>query len=249
MAEISSGVGKSPTITKRSLDKQAADILRYQIINGTFASGARLVEADLSKQMNLSRGTVRAALNDLVRDGLVTQTAYTKWVVAELSATDAWELFTLRSALEGLGARLAATRITKGASEQLLRVFEELKAASRSGEWGALTNADFDLHKTIVKIAGHGRLAEQYRLIEQQIRTLIGSSNALVPTTEEVVAQHRPIVEAIVAGDAVQAERLARDHNLQESDVLLEHFRKAKATLTNLADAVATGGIPGLPVA
>ena len=236
MAEDLVDVEQAPTITKRSLDKQAADILRHRIISGVFASGARLVEADLSKEMSLSRGTVRAALNDLVRDGLVKQTAYTKWVVAEISATDAWELFTLRSALEGLGARLAATRITAAASERLLGIFEDLKEASRSGQWGALTKADFGLHKAIIEIAGHGRLAEQYRLIEQQIRMLIGSSNALVPTTEEVVAQHRPMVEAIVTGDAGRAEQLARDHNLQEGQVFLEHAGRVEAPPTNAVD-------------
>lgn len=236
MAEVLVGAEKAPTITKRSLDKQAADILRHRIISGAFASGARLVEADLSKEMSLSRGTVRAALNDLVRDGLVKQTAYTKWVVAEISATDAWELFTLRSALEGLGARLAATRITAAASERLIGIFEELKEASRSGQWNALTRADFGLHKAIIEIAGHGRLAEQYRLIEQQIRILIGSSNALVPTTEEVVAQHRPMVEAIVAGDAGRAEQLARDHNLQEGQVFLEHAGRVTAPAASAID-------------
>lgn len=218
-----------PTITKRSLDKQAADILRSQIVNGAFASGSRLLEAELSKQLNLSRGTVRAALNDLVRDGLVKQTAYTKWVVAEISANDAWELFTLRSALEGLGARLAASRMSEDGRKRLEKAFEEMEAAARLGKWSALTDADFMLHKTIIQIARHERLAEQYRLIEQQIRVLIRTSNALVPTVDEVVAQHQPMVAAIIVGDATHAEKLARDHNLDEGDVLLSHSGSATA--------------------
>ncbi len=215
------------TIEKRPLDKQAADLLRQRIVTGAFAPGLRLVESRLSEQMSLSRGTIRSALGDLAHEGLVTQTAYTKWVVTELSAVDAWELFTLRSALEGLAARLAAERIGSTEGELLWKAFEELESASRSGDWGRLTDADFVLHKTIVEIARHGRLAQQYRLLGQQIRVLIGSSNALVPTTREVVAQHRPLVEAIAAGQATRAEKLARAHNLEEGKVLVAHVQRA----------------------
>jgi len=220
------------TIDKRPLDKQAADLLRQRIVTGAFAPGLRLVESQLSEKMSLSRGTIRSALNDLTHEGLVTQTAYTKWVVTELSAVDAWELFTLRSALEGLAARLAAERIRSAEGDLLWKAFEQLESASRSGDWSRLTDADFVLHKTIVEIARHGRLARQYRLLGQQIRMLIGSSNALVPTTREVVAQHRPLVEAIAAGQAARAEKLARAHNLEEGKILVAHVERASESRT-----------------
>ena len=220
------------TIEKRPLDKQAADLLRQRIVTGAFAPGLRLVESQLSEKMSLSRGTIRSALNDLTHEGLVTQTAYTKWVVTELSAVDAWELFTLRSALEGLAARLAAERIRSAEGDLLWKAFEQLESASRSGDWSRLTDADFVLHKTIVEIARHGRLAQQYRLLGQQIRMLIGSSNALVPTTREVVAQHRPLVEAIAAGQAARAEKLARAHNLEEGKILVAHVERASESRT-----------------
>jgi len=227
MRESPAELSNELTIEKRPLDKQAADLLRERIVTGAFAPGLRLVESRLSEQMSLSRGTIRSALRDLAHEGLVTQIAYTKWVVTELSAEDAWELFTLRSALEGLAARLAAERIGSAEGDLLWKAFEQLESASRSGDWGRLTDADFLLHKTIVEIARHGRLAQQYRLLGQQIRVLIGSSNALVPTTREVVAQHRPLVEAIATGEATRAEKLARAHNLEEGKVFVAHAQRA----------------------
>ncbi len=227
MRESPSELSNELTIEKRPLDKQAAALLRQRIVTGAFAPGLRLVESRLSEQMSLSRGTIRSALNDLAHEGLVTQTAYTKWAVTELSAVDAWELFTLRSALEGLAARLASERIGSAEGDLLWKAFEQLEEASRSGDWGRLTDADFQLHKTIIEIARHGRLAQQYRVLGQQIRVLIGSSNALVPTAREVVAQHRPLVEAIAAGRGARAEKLARAHNLEEGKVLVAHVRRA----------------------
>lgn len=232
-------------IDKRPLDKLAAEALRQRIVSGGLASGARLVESQLSEQMSLSRGTIRSALNDLTHEGLVTQTAYTKWVVTEFSAEDVWELFTLRSVLEALAARLAAERIDAEHETRLRTAFHELESASRRGDWAQLTNADFQLHKTIVEIGSHRRLAQQYRLLEQQVRMVIRSSNALVPTTSDVVAQHRPLVEAIAAGDVSRAERLARAHNVEEGKVLYAHMKAAKDDLRGSRPAAtdrASGG-------
>src|SRR5690242_2130858 len=106
-------------VDKQPLDKRAAELLRQRIVSGTFPPGYRLVEATLSEQMSLSRGTIRSALSQLAHEGLVTQKAYTRWAVSELSAGDAWELFTLRSALEALAARLAAERADTAMADRL----------------------------------------------------------------------------------------------------------------------------------
>jgi len=53
----------SGPIEKRSLNGAAADSLRQAIVTGIVAPGARLTEVALARQMDLSRGTVRAALH------------------------------------------------------------------------------------------------------------------------------------------------------------------------------------------
>ena len=212
-------------IKKQSLDKQAAAGIRQQILSGGFAPGFRLVETWLAEQFGLSRGTIRAALSELSHEGLVTQVAYTKWVVTEISGDDTWELFTLRSALEGLGARMAAQKMTPDNSRLLSAAYKELVAAAGAGDRAAVTEADFALHKLIIDLSGHRRLGAQYRLIEQQVRLVIASSNALLPTIDQIVDQHEPIVKAILAGQATNAERLIRHHNLSEGEALTAHVR------------------------
>lgn len=61
------------TISKESLESQATRYLRERILDGTLALGEKLVESALSKQLDLSRSTVRMALNSLVHEGLVVQ--------------------------------------------------------------------------------------------------------------------------------------------------------------------------------
>ena len=203
-------------LPKRRLDGQAADMLREQILSGRFAPGLRLVEATLADQLGVSRGTVRAALSELAHEGLVSQVAYTKWMVPELSAADAWELYSLRGSLEGLAARLASEHRTPATMKVLWEAYERLEAAVATERRSAVAAADLGLHKTIVGITGHRRLIGQYKLIEQQVRHYIATSNADISDQHELLNQHEPIVSAIAAGDAERAERLAHDHNAPE---------------------------------
>jgi DNA-binding GntR family transcriptional regulator len=212
-------------LSKRRLDRQAADVLRDQILSGRFAPGLRLVEAALAEQLGVSRGTVRAALSELAHEGLVSQVAYTKWMVPELSAEDAWELYSLRGSLEGLAARLATQRRTPATMATLTAAYERLASAVAGERRSAVAAADLALHQTIVGITGHRRLIAQYKLIEQQVRHYIATSNAQIYDLHQIIDEHEPIVKAIVAGDADRAERLAHDHNAPE----VERFAAALA--------------------
>jgi DNA-binding GntR family transcriptional regulator len=207
---------RSVKLDRRSLDWRAADVLREQILTGKLAPGQRVTETALAAQLEVSRGTLRAALRALAHEGLIQQVAYTKWMLPEFSQTDAWELYTLRGTLEGMAARLAAQHRTGNCVVMLNAAFERLVSAVRSKRHARVAEADLALHKTIVSITGHQRLIDQYRLLEQQVRHYIVCSNALIMDLNQIVSEHEPIVEAIIAGDPDVAERLAHDHNAPE---------------------------------
>jgi DNA-binding GntR family transcriptional regulator len=213
-------------VHRRSLDRRAADVLREEILSGRFPPGFRLVETWLAQQLHVSRGTVRAALAELAHQGLVEQVAYTKWSVPDLKAQDAWELYTLRASLEGLASYLAAEAMTTAAQASLKDSFERLSAAAKDGKVGPAVEADLALHKTIVALANHRRLSKQYEILEQQVRRYMASSNALMHDTREVGDQHRPLVEAILAGKPAEAEALAKAHNMTEGRKLFDRLKE-----------------------
>lgn len=215
----------SALIRREPLDRQAASVIRARILSGEFGPGYRLVETQLAETLELSRSTVRAALSELAHEGLVEQIAYTRWEVPGLSDRDAWELYTLRSALEGLGARLVAEQLTPEGTRQVKLAFAALKDAAKRNDRANLTEADAALHTLIIRLSGNKRLERQYTVIEQQIRRYIASSNALITEPESIVAQHEPIVAAILGGRGAAAEREARRHNLEEGARLAEQLR------------------------
>lgn len=217
-------------IVKMPVEVQATDALRESIVTGAIVPGSRITEINLAEQMNLSRATVRTALHQLAKEGLIILQPYTGWKVVALSAHDVWELYTLRSAVERLAGRLVAAKIAAGrddgAGDALQGVFDDLAGACGGPNRNAIAEADFAFHKAIIAQADHARLANQYSLIEQQIRMYIRSSDELIEEPRQIIEQHQPILAAILSGDADEAGRLSEAHNLSEGEKLSTHLAR-----------------------
>lgn len=212
-----------PNVEPRSLDVQAAKILREEIIGGNLSPGSRLREVELSERLNLSRGTIRSALQQLFHEGLIVQSPYRGCTVTSLSSQDAWELYTLRGSLEGLAAKLAAEAITPGKVDILQAALQRLEKAVEKS-WKDFAIADFALHKAIIQFSGHRRLQEQYRIVEHQILLYIASCNSLYPSLNELLKEHEQLVEAICSGDASLSEQIAKAHST-DGELLVKYLQ------------------------
>ncbi len=217
-------------IQKRSTEAQAADTLRDAIVSGTIPLGTRLTEVASAELLSVARSTIRAAFNQLAQEGLLVQTPYTGWSVMTLSSNDAWELYTLRSSLEALAARLAASRVkTEGLRGRshvgISTAFQYLTKACKSQDALGMAKADMAFHRAIVDASGHSRLVAQYSRIQHQISIYIQSSDALVEERSEIYAQHLPLLAAIEAGNEAEAAKAAVQHNEMEGAVLVNHLK------------------------
>lgn len=214
----------------RLLDRQAANSIRQQIVNGIMPPSHRLLEAVLASELEVSRGTIRSALMQLANEGLVRQVAFTKWEVAEASPAEAWELYTLRAVLEGLAAALAAQHASPAERDELGRVYRELEAAVEADEREAATDADFKLHKTIVAMSGHQRLIREHDRLILQVRFQMTHIGFVPRDYHDLIDDHGALTQAVVEGDVERAEELARNHNSGEIAKLLAANTAARST-------------------
>jgi DNA-binding GntR family transcriptional regulator len=86
--------------------------LRNEIVSGQLQPNQRLIEADVSARLGVSRATVRALLSHLSHDGLVVREANRGAHVRFISIEEAIEITQARAALEALAAQQAADRAT-----------------------------------------------------------------------------------------------------------------------------------------
>jgi DNA-binding GntR family transcriptional regulator len=219
-----------PAIKRQPAEQLTADELRRLIISGQLPPGTRVTEADLAGQFEVSRGTLRNALRQLCQEGLILQTPYTGWTVMSVLPNDVWELYTLRATLESMAARLASERLTAEGAESLRAAYAELQEARRTRQpQEVVAEKDFQIHKTIVELAGHKRLREQYRMVEQQIRLFVASTYVGSTNPKTTLEHHKPIVDAVLRRDADEAARLIEEHSISEG---MKRFKQLASVLS-----------------
>ncbi|MCG7587376.1 GntR family transcriptional regulator [Photobacterium proteolyticum] len=213
-------------IVKQSLEEQAAGYLRELILSGKYGMGEKLVESALAKDLELSRSTVRMALNTLAHEGLVVQKPYVGWQVINITENDLWELYHLRVALETRSAWLAAEHITEEGKTRLHDLMDYYLQVGRSEGVTCLqiSKLELELHTLIIELSGNMRLHQIYRNVANQMLIYFNIDHASYDP-EESALSHLPLVEAICAGESGKALKLAEE-NITVYSVIGHKFRE-----------------------
>lgn len=179
--------------------------IRAAILSGKIPAGTRLLEADLSQRMQVSRAPVREALVHLERDGLVVSRPNRGTYVAEIfTQDDVNEITTLRATLEGMAISIAAARISDDELDILAALVEQMQVAADDNDLAQLADVDYQFHERIVKAANHNRLYQTWIMLAAHYWALyLTTLQRMDPRTPShlggVRANHMPIVDALRA--------------------------------------------------
>jgi DNA-binding GntR family transcriptional regulator len=196
-----------------SSDKVFRGIVRG-LYDGRYVPGQRLVEADLTRDFKVSRGSVREALNRLRAEGIVTLNLHRGAHIRSLTREEAFEIMDLLEVLIGLAARLAAQRIgVRGHRALLQQSIAALADHERRAQFFEFVRARNAFYRALLEIAGSSELKRL--LTSVQVNLIRIQSRAF--ETESVrekthLEDYRAIAAAVLAGDARRAEAVARRH-------------------------------------
>ena len=189
--------------------KDAYSLILTAIEGGTYRPGDRLVESELAERFGVSRTPVREALQRLETQSMLTRDGRSL-IVATLDHNQLAELYTVRTELEALAARLAARHATREEVRVLDQMVEDDQKAVRDPE--ALARANKRFHHQI-HLASHNRyLVQQLDIVHRTMALMARTSLAAEGRGETALAEHKAIVEAIAAGDGAAADRALRQH-------------------------------------
>ena len=189
--------------------KDAYSLILSAIDDGTYRPGDRLVESELAERFGVSRTPVREALQRLETQSMLTRDGRSL-IVATLDHNQLAELYTVRTELEALAARLAARHATPEEVRVLAQMVEEDRRTK--GDPEALARANKRFHRQI-HLASHNRyLVQQLDLVHRTMALMARTSLAAEGRGETALAEHARIVEAIAAGDGAAADRALRQH-------------------------------------
>nr|WP_255524221.1 GntR family transcriptional regulator [Terrabacter sp. MAHUQ-38] len=200
---------------RKSTSDRISDELRQMIIEGTLMPGEQLGEARIAEQLGVSRAPVREALQQLVQQKLLVAARNKGVTVVTFSASDIWEIYDARCAIESH----AAARIVEGgpgararAADAMRMVLDKLRAAVKRGDPRQISAADLDFHMTLVAAAGNSRLVDAYSILSAQTLTCINRLELALPSGEEVIDDHELLVNAVASGDRDATVKAINDH-------------------------------------
>jgi DNA-binding GntR family transcriptional regulator len=208
----------------RPLRHDAYEALRGAILLGRLRPGERVVEAEIARQMGISRGPIREALRQLEQDGLVEYQPRRGVIVTALTRDRVLDAYTVRAELEGFAARLAAQWIGPADLEHLAELLKVMQQHARAHDAEALLQADVAFHKCICTLAGNRVLLRLWTSVGPHAWTLFSVAQLRGYTLEALAERHRPIIEALRTGAPAQAERAATEHILEIARNIVEHL-------------------------
>jgi GntR family transcriptional regulator, transcriptional repressor for pyruvate dehydrogenase complex len=222
---------------------EAIERIRELIASGQWGPGTRLPrEADLAKQLGLSRNSLREAVRALslarvleVRQGdgtYVSSLEPGELLEPTLSATHllrgrtVLELFEVRRMLEPEAAARAAQVADADVIAALRRELERMVAAGDRAD--ELVEADAAFHDVIAGAPGNGVLQALLRsLSTRTVRARLWHGIADRDALDLARDEHARIYEAIAAGDADLARAATLVHIAHNETWLREHLAPA----------------------
>lgn len=190
----------------------AVEQLRRAVRQGDVAPGQRLVEAELVEQFGVTRGSVRAAIDELVAEGLIERIHNRGARVRMVSRQQAIEILECRKVLEGLIAAKAAERVQPADIVRLRGYADQLTAAVRDGEPLKYSSLNHELHAALADIAGQLTAADLIGKLNAQIVRHQFQLSLRAGRPQVSLGEHLAVAEAVIAGDPVEAERAMRAH-------------------------------------
>lgn len=185
-------------------------------------------ERELSEELQVSRGTVREAVQFLQALGLVEirhgsgtfvrlttdpsglREEWRRWTIRH--AARVHDLLEIRKGLESFAAELAAERAADANVAAMEDALDLMEPAVDEPGVAALVQADLAFHHALCGAAGNPALSEFADALGEQLVRERGALWNIPGRLERSRAEHRAICEAVRDGDAGRARQAVLDH-------------------------------------
>jgi DNA-binding GntR family transcriptional regulator len=208
----------------RPLRHDAYDALREAILLSRLKPGARIVEADVARQMGISRGPIREAMGQLEQDGLVEYQPRRGVIVAQLTRERVLDAYVVRANLESLAAELAARQIERAGSAELEDRVERMARCAQQGDATGFFQGDVAFHRQMCELAGNRVLLRLWNSLGPHAWTLFSGMQQQGYSLPRLVERHRTLLAAVRSGDPAHAASNAREHILEIAYNVIDHL-------------------------
>lgn len=192
---------------KTSVKQKVEDFIKRSVYRGHLHPRERIIEDDVARRLNVSRGTVREALLSLEADGLVVTTPRRGTFIRAISGHELRAIFGMRGKLEGLCVRYMREAAKPGTETILRKALRKMKSAAINNDHEKFFHADMELHQAIWKLSGQPQLFRTLNLVMSPFIFLIARTYSSVLPITDRFESHNNYVELILQTPLTRVER------------------------------------------
>ncbi|WP_084151035.1 GntR family transcriptional regulator [Azohydromonas australica] len=197
-------------LAQRPLYQEVAEHLRQQIFNRELEPGSWIDEQKLTAALGISRTPLREALKVLAVEGLVTMKLRRGAYVTEMSTQDVSQVYHLLGVLESDAAAEVARKASDAELAELNKLHEQLEAQAQQRDAFFSINEEF--HHRLLQVAGNRWRSQIVNDLRKVMKLNRHHSLFRQGRVAESLAEHRALVQALLARDAEQSQALMRAH-------------------------------------
>jgi GntR family transcriptional repressor for pyruvate dehydrogenase complex len=233
-------------IKPAKLSDRIVEQLEHMLLEGTFAPGQKLpTERELAEQFDVSRPSLREALQKMEAKGLVSRkqgggTYVCDNLVGGLTdplfeligrhPESQFDLLEFRHALEGICAYYAALRGTSTDFAQIKQRYDEICNAQQQQDLEAEAKAVGQLYLAVAAASHNVVLLHLVRgltpLVEQNIQLNLEILRQKDGIVSQLNAHRQRLMEAVINGEPEQARQASNSHLAFIEEALLEADRE-----------------------
>lgn len=208
-----------------TMREQVYYFVRQLIMDGHFFHKDRIVEAQLAKELNISRTPVREALHSLEREGLLESIPRVGYQLRTMTRKEVEEICEIRIVNETLAAKWAIERITPELVPMLEENIRTSEEEARKGNPRKFVELDAKFHEIIQRASGSERLVEYCMLLRDSMQLCRVRSIYSLETVLEALKGHRGILNCIRHCAYDEVGRAIREHlNYAKQNILKVAF-------------------------
>lgn len=198
--------------------------IEKMVLTGAIGAGERVNELQLAARLKVSRGPLREALRRLEATGLLVSIPNRGVFVKKVELADALHLYDVRAGLARVTGRLVAQRASRTHIARLKEIFEAMEAACRADDVDAFYAGNLEFHSLLIELAGNPRLTAMNESVRNELQLYLRDAVVGPARLNRSQAEHRAILEGIVAGDGERAGAAFEAHILAGKQRMLEYL-------------------------
>lgn len=188
-----------------SLAVRVRAYLLTEVTSGRLRPGERINEAELARRLGISRNPIREAISGLVQKGFLVAKPRRGAELRTFTRQDVEDIFSFRTCVEQFALGQAMDVMTTNERAEFPALVDKMLQAAARNDVAEVQSLDMLFHRNICLFSRNRITLRAFETIDTEVRMLIASVDLDMEPLEQSATSHRPMAEAIHAGDAPRA--------------------------------------------